>query len=66
MRRLAAVLKDRCPRFGEDPNARLERYAELRRADPTATRPFPMRLWPYPFRLLRQDAALMQKVLGVE
>lgn len=54
-RRLRAVLKDRCPRFGEPPAARLARYKELRGTPSAGAPEFPMELWFYPLRLLRAE-----------
>ena len=56
-RRLAILLKDRCPRFGVEPAERLNLYRKLRKPATGKRNRFPMELWPYPFRLLRADMA---------
>jgi len=55
--RLKKVLKDRCPRFGKDPQTRLADYQLLQKSE-SNTPAFQMRLWPYPFRLLRKGMLL--------
>jgi len=54
-RRLREVLKDRCPRFGDDPDARLARYKKLRGTPLEGAPEFPMGRWFYPLRLLRAE-----------
>jgi hypothetical protein len=54
---LKACLKDRCPRFGEDPKRRMETYVRLRAATERKLH-FEMRLWDYPLRLLKAEINL--------
>jgi hypothetical protein len=52
---LNETLKSRCPRFGAPPNNRLNIYKELGQKTIFDKPRFPMELWFYPFRLLRDD-----------
>ena len=48
-------LKSRCPRFGVPPDRRLSNYRELSKKTVFDKPRFQIRLWFYPFRLLRSD-----------
>jgi hypothetical protein len=52
---LSRTLKSRCPRFGFPPSKRLDLYRKLGQKTVLDKSRFPMELWFYPFRLLRQD-----------
>lgn len=56
--RLAAILGDRCPRFGADPRLRMLRYGGLRPKPAPGGKEFTMDVWFYPFKLLRHDIAV--------
>jgi hypothetical protein len=51
-KRVALILKEKAPRFGEDPARRLFNYLHL---TSKAERKRPYKLWFYPFRLLRSQ-----------
>jgi len=54
-----AVLGESCPRFGESPEDRLNRYLSLTSRE---DRLFPYRFWFYPFRLLNKQMAAVRKM----
>ncbi|MBS3763324.1 MAG: hypothetical protein KGZ25_08490 [Planctomycetes bacterium] len=63
--RLQQILRkefgEACPRFGEDPEQRLRKYQSLRKHHEVTNKRFPMRLWFYPFRLLRAEMMRNQR-----
>ena len=56
--RLAAMLGNRCPKFGADPRLRMLRYGELRPEPGSGGREFKMDVWFYPFKLLAHEIAV--------
>jgi hypothetical protein len=58
-------LGDRCPKFGVPPGERLESYKGLIQKTIFDKPRFPMQLWFYPFRLLREDIIRYINQFGV-
>jgi hypothetical protein len=58
-------LGDRCIKFGVPPDKRLEKYKVLGQETIFDKPRFPMQLWFYPFRLLREDIIRYMNQFGV-
>lgn len=54
---LVAKLGDDCPRFGEDPNARLEKLKNLAGKNDK----YPTKLWFFPIRLMKMELKLKRE-----
>ncbi len=59
--KLKPYLADRCPRFGDDPVQRQQRYCRLRKKNLGRRMRFNMMVWNYPFRLLRENITINEK-----